>query len=760
MAVAQPAPAAQDDGREGRHRPPHHHRTRRRSSASTASCVPLQTCRRSPRSRPSSSATRAHRRAEAPVRGEPRARLLLRHQGPGPLPRQHLHAARRGGRRVSARSRSRSATSRSSGLPPVVAELCDKPRGLVLVTGPTGLRQVDDARGDDRQDQHRAPRAHRSRSRTRSSTCTRTRTAWSTSASCARTPTRFKNALRAVLRQDPDVVLIGEMRDLETIEAALRIAETGHLDLRHPAHQLGGPDHQPHRRRVPGRTSSRRSAPSSRSCSRAIMCQSAAPARRAAPGRALAMEILVPNAAIRNLIREDKIHQIYSHDADRPGEVRHADVQPVAWPACTSRSRSSLQTALGDQLDARRAAGHDQPRRRPVHAAGRRPAPRASGGSLDAPEEESLDACLRLERQDPRRQGGRPASASAENKEAVMALLRRDQILVSSVKEKGKEIALPKFGGGVPAKDLAIFTRQFSAMIDAGLPLVQCLEILGSQQENKTFAKILQQTRMDVEGGATPRRRDAQAPQGLRRPLRQHDRGRRGGRYPRHHPEAPRDLHREGGQAQGPGQGRDGLPDRGHLASPASSSRSSCGRSSRSSRPCSRASGAAAAAAHAHRHRAVELVRAPAAVHGRRRHRRSCFAFKRYYATYGGRRVVDRMRPEAARSSASLMRKIAVARFCRTLGTLHRLGRAHPRRPRDHGAHRRQRDHRGRDHGRAQGRGERHHRGRAAGGERRLPADGRADDRRRRADRRPRRDAHARSPTSTRKRSTWRWPTC
>ncbi len=92
---------------------------------------------------------------------------------------------------------------------------------------------------------------------------------------------------------------------------------------------------------------------------------------------------------------------------------------------------------------------------------------------------------------------------SAENKEAVMALLRRDQILVSSVKEKGKEMVLPKFGGGVPAKELAIFVRQFSVMIDAGLPLVQCLEILGTQQENKTFAKILQQTRIDVEGGAS-----------------------------------------------------------------------------------------------------------------------------------------------------------------------------------------------------------------------------------------------------------------
>ena len=91
----------------------------------------------------------------------------------------------------------------------------------------------------------------------------------------------------------------------------------------------------------------------------------------------------------------------------------------------------------------------------------------------------------------------------ADSKEAVMQLLRRDQILVSSVKEKGKELALPKLGGGIPSKDLAIFTRQFSVMIDAGLPLVQCLEILGGQQENKTFAKVLQQTRMDVEGGAS-----------------------------------------------------------------------------------------------------------------------------------------------------------------------------------------------------------------------------------------------------------------
>ncbi|MCL4818553.1 MAG: type II secretion system F family protein [Vicinamibacteria bacterium] len=92
---------------------------------------------------------------------------------------------------------------------------------------------------------------------------------------------------------------------------------------------------------------------------------------------------------------------------------------------------------------------------------------------------------------------------AGESKDAVMAMLRRENILVSSVKEKGKEVAVPKMGGSVPAKDLAIFVRQFSVMIDAGLPLVQCLEILGGSNENKTFAKILTQTRMDVEGGAS-----------------------------------------------------------------------------------------------------------------------------------------------------------------------------------------------------------------------------------------------------------------
>jgi type IV pilus assembly protein PilC len=92
---------------------------------------------------------------------------------------------------------------------------------------------------------------------------------------------------------------------------------------------------------------------------------------------------------------------------------------------------------------------------------------------------------------------------SATNKAELINLLRRQQIKVSKLSEKGKEFSLPTFKAGVNAKDLAVFTRQFSVMIDAGLPLVQCLEILAGQQENKTFESVLTTTRASVEGGST-----------------------------------------------------------------------------------------------------------------------------------------------------------------------------------------------------------------------------------------------------------------
>jgi type IV pilus assembly protein PilC len=93
---------------------------------------------------------------------------------------------------------------------------------------------------------------------------------------------------------------------------------------------------------------------------------------------------------------------------------------------------------------------------------------------------------------------------NSANKQALQQQLRRERITPGAIREKGKEFAMPTFGSGkVGTKDVAIFFRQFSVMIDAGLPLVQCLEILASNQENQTFQKTLTGVRTTVEGGAT-----------------------------------------------------------------------------------------------------------------------------------------------------------------------------------------------------------------------------------------------------------------
>ena len=197
----------------------------------------------------------------------------------------------------------------SLGLPPIVKAMCDKPRGLILVTGPTGsgksttLAAMLDKINSERDEHmitiedpieflHNHKRCLVNQREVHSDTHS------------------FSNSLRAALREDPDIVLIGEMRDLETIEAALRIAETGHLTFAtlhtnsaastinriidvFPAHQ------QPQIRAQLSMVLE------------GVLCQALIP-RVDGRGRAMVMEILVPNPAIRNLIREDKIHQIYS----------------------------------------------------------------------------------------------------------------------------------------------------------------------------------------------------------------------------------------------------------------------------------------------------------------------------------------------------------------------------------------------------------------------------------------------------------------
>jgi twitching motility protein PilT len=195
------------------------------------------------------------------------------------------------------------------GLPAVIATLSERPRGLVLVTGPTGsgksttLAAMIDKINTERHDHILTIEDPIEYIHPHKSCLVNQRELHSDTQS-------FTYALRAALREDPDIVLIGEMRDLETIESALRIAETGHLTFAtlhtnsaaqtinriidvFPAHQQG---------QIRTQLSL---------VLEGIVCQTLLP-RADGAGRALAMEIMVPTPAIRNLIRDDKIHQIYS----------------------------------------------------------------------------------------------------------------------------------------------------------------------------------------------------------------------------------------------------------------------------------------------------------------------------------------------------------------------------------------------------------------------------------------------------------------
>lgn len=195
------------------------------------------------------------------------------------------------------------------GLPEIINEMIKKPRGLIIVTGPTGsgksttLAAMVDRINEERYDHiitiedpieylHSHKRSLINQREVNADT------------------TSFKAALKYVLRQDPDVVLIGEMRDLETIEAALTVSETGHLTLAtlhtNSAVQTINriidvfPPHQQEQIRV-----------QLSFVLEGIISQQLIP-KKTGQGRVLAVEILIPNPAVRNLIREDKIHQIYS----------------------------------------------------------------------------------------------------------------------------------------------------------------------------------------------------------------------------------------------------------------------------------------------------------------------------------------------------------------------------------------------------------------------------------------------------------------
>jgi twitching motility protein PilT len=194
------------------------------------------------------------------------------------------------------------------GLPPVLATLADRPRGLVLVTGPTGsgksttLAAMLDKINAERHGHILTIEDPIEYIHTHKGCLVNQREVHSDTNS-------FSNALRAALREDPDIVLIGEMRDLETVEAALKIAETGHLTFG-TLHTNSAA--QTINRIIDifpaGQQSQIRTQLSL--VLEGIVCQALLP-RADGKGRVVSLEIMVPNSAIRNLIRDDKVHQIY-----------------------------------------------------------------------------------------------------------------------------------------------------------------------------------------------------------------------------------------------------------------------------------------------------------------------------------------------------------------------------------------------------------------------------------------------------------------
>jgi len=194
------------------------------------------------------------------------------------------------------------------GLPPVLSELADRPRGLVLVTGPTGSgKSTTLAAMIDRINQ--AKPAHILTIEDPIEYLHQHKTALVNQRELHADTQSFSMALRGALREDPDVVLVGELRDLETMEAALKLAETGHLTMAtlhtNSAAQTvtriidAFPAHQQAQIRTQLSL-----------VLEGIVCQALLP-KAGGSGRVAALEILVATPAIRNLIRDDKIHQIY-----------------------------------------------------------------------------------------------------------------------------------------------------------------------------------------------------------------------------------------------------------------------------------------------------------------------------------------------------------------------------------------------------------------------------------------------------------------
>ncbi len=366
-------------------------------------------------------------------------------------------------------------------------------------------------------------------------------------------------ALRAALREDPDVVLVGELRDLETMEAALKLAETGHLTMAtlhtNSAAQTvtrvidAFPAHQQAQIRTQLSL-----------VLEGIVCQALMP-KAGGTGRVAALEILVATPAIRNLIRDDKIHQIYG-TMQTGQEKLGMQTMNQSLARLVEKRLITREVGACHLVAPRRTAQHPRARCGRARGAGRR-------GSGSAPGADGTGGQMTTYAWVGRTRNGQivKGERAAASEDALGDILRREQIQVTKVSLAARKEERYR---RISSRSLAIFTRQFSVMIDAGLPLVQCLELLAKEEPDKRLAAAIEQIARRRRGRLHAGRRHAEAAVRLRRAVHQHDCRRRSGRYSRPDPAALVDLHREAGQARVAGPLGDDLPDRRPLASPPS----------------------------------------------------------------------------------------------------------------------------------------------------------------------------------------------
>ena len=228
------------------------------------------------------------------------------------------------------------------GLPPVVERWAERPRGLVLVTGPTGSgKSTTLAALIDRINAER--HAHILTIEDPIEYVHRNKRSLVNQREIDNDTASFSAALRAALREDPDVVLIGELRDFETIEAALRIAETGHLTFA-TAHTNSA--YQTINRLIDTFPDSRQGQARGQLALQleGVVCQTLLP-RTGGRGRVIAAEVLSPTPAVRNLIRENKVHQLYS--AMQAGQGRHGmQTMNQSLASLVGRGSISVDTAM------------------------------------------------------------------------------------------------------------------------------------------------------------------------------------------------------------------------------------------------------------------------------------------------------------------------------------------------------------------------------------------------------------------------------